>query len=219
MNCPEFSLLVKDTLTFLQESQEIFTFSSEEDCAFFADTPPLPKHPSKEILPPSSPLPSAEKKTLKTPPVEPQEIPKKAPLPASPPLPIEALLKKVAPEIKIEISPTVLEPHVLLLTFSPTAEELSFYKNLAKAIQTHLKPIKLLVGDAYERENKWPSLFESKRYPLILAPHSITTCKNLTPFYQKETLAQSPLLLLASSYSQEQKALLWKNIQAALLSS
>ncbi len=219
MSIEELRTLVQDTLIFLKEAQGSFVFGKEDDLSFFGKSCDLP--PPKKIETPPKPIlftPPPEKK-------EPQEVVVSKPLvesrnvytpPQTPPLAIDAILKKVAPEMTLSKVSTTLEPYVLLVTLSPTGEELAFYKNLAKAIQTHLKPAKILVGDAYERENRWNCLFHNKRYPLILAPETLKSCTRILPYYQEGSLGGSPILFLISSYSQEQKSNLWKELQERL---
>ncbi len=209
--------LIKDTLEFAQEvaKKKKFLLASAEDASFFSKT-------EKKVQPIAQPAP----KILAQLP----EQPKQAPVRISPPLsqhspkPVlvpesswkEALMqhfphlvfKEPPDDLQAQESASVwkkyqLNTPVLILTFG---EELEFLKSLAKAIQTHLAPVKIINAALFEKENTWKLLFESNTFQLVLVFEA-----HLKPYLKTWTGSKVPFLFLHPEMKKD-KAPLWKKL-------
>lgn len=151
---------------------------------------------------------------------------------------IEEIVKKAVPQLKIvstipsddgakRIS-TIWEEKsgeaaVVLLLFQETDQEIAFLKNLAKAIDVHLTPAKMLDAIKLEKGKKWDLFLNNSHMKLIIASaETIQKYPELKKHYKEDPsssacyLGKIPLLPLApfSSYFKEPqlKRSLWHKL-------
>jgi hypothetical protein len=103
-----------------------------------------------------------------------------------------------------------LKVPVLMLSFGEKEEDLLYLKNLAKAIQTHLKPVKILDALSLEKDKKWETLFDLNTFELIIASEmGLMGTQELKRIYNSGF--KIPLLFLNPEIKKD-KASLWKRI-------
>jgi hypothetical protein len=112
---------------------------------------------------------------------------------------------------------------VLLFIFNEKDQELSFLKNLAQAVNTHLKPAQVIDTNLYEKERKWKIFFQFHQCKLIICSEKeLFASSELKNFYVHPKISPLPLLgniptLLLSPYSsyasdKAQKQQLWNTL-------
>ncbi len=154
---------------------------------------------------------------------------------------LKQLLKKIAPEMRIvdeipsdETARKIVEnwkgeeisEEVIILFFEETEEEMGVIRNLAHAINTRLKPARVIDGRKMEKEDKWGVVFSSPKLRLILSSPTLTFYPLLMQHYKelKETgkifLNTTPLYILdsMSSYLKNPtlKISLWQKLSMLL---
>jgi hypothetical protein len=110
------------------------------------------------------------------------------------------------------------ELDVVLLACDTDADTLTLIKNLSKSIEKKLGTIKILRPDRLENENKWLLFTEQNPLKLLIASAGFVHLKHAMSHYKPPEgtmhgfLNQIPLVLLLphSSYSPQEKSLLWK---------
>ncbi len=114
-------------------------------------------------------------------------------------------------------------PQVMILTFNQDESQISFLKNIAKAITLCLAPARVISGLKIEAEKKWDKLVEAQGVKLIIAcDYAFFLQPSLKPHFKedpkqgKHSLGSIPLLLLSdlNLYLQQPqlKPLLWQAI-------
>ncbi len=111
---------------------------------------------------------------------------------------------------------------VVLLALNNLPDTIELMKNLAKAIQKNLGPVKLMSGDRLEQEKRWDLFFQTNTFRLIIASPGMEHYPDLLKHYkalpaqQTAFLSNTPLIILepASVYtdSPNQKIGLWKSL-------
>lgn len=123
----------------------------------------------------------------------------------------------VAQKIKNSWKEDLTIPSVVILSFNEKERELTFLKNVAKAITLRFMPARVISA------SKWEELLNSPQLSLVIAPdHDFYMHAELMKYYKeannlgKHYLKNSPLLLLSdpSLYLKEPqlKSLLWRAI-------
>lgn len=102
---------------------------------------------------------------------------------------------------------------VILLSFGEEEEELTYLKNLAKAIHTRLKGAKILDGYAFEKEKRWETLFRVNAFELILVTQKgLGKTELFKALVEEPSFAvKTPLFILTPPIMQD-KVGLWKKI-------
>lgn len=205
--------LIHDTLEFAQEvaKKKKYLLASAEDAAFFSKTEKKEQpvvQPAPKILAPLPPQPKQAPihiaPTTPKPVLVPEGSWKEALMQHFPHL----VFKEPPNDLQAKESASVwkkyqLNTPVLILSFG---EELEFLKNLAKAIQTHLSPVKIINAAAFEKENTWKLLFESNTFQLVLVFEA-----HLKPYLKTWTGSKVPFLFLHPEMKKD-KAPLWKKL-------
>ncbi len=206
--------LVQETLRYLQETYgpNDFVLATPEEWEYFH----MPQ--KKEILePPKKPRQDAMDEIRNL-------VSKAAPgLALKKEIPDDALAKKIAAHWQEELTTT----HVALLSFGETGLALQFLQNIAVAISSHFTCAKVVDGNRFEKEKKWPLLLESSPLKLILAT-SAWKATSLVPLYRQnlasssQFLSKIPFIVLepASHYFKNPslKPVLWTTIVSHLSS-
>lgn len=206
--------LRKDTLRFLQEEfgPNDHVIGTAEEWEYFQTKP------KKEILqPPKKPLADAmeEIRSLVSK-AAPQMVIKKE-------IPDDASAKKIASHWQEELGTA----HAAILSFGETGPAFEFLQNVAAAISAHFTVAKVIDGHRFEREKKWPILFDASPLKLILAApgwkkSSLLSFYKQNPAVSLHFLSDIPFLALHpfSNYSQNPslKRDLWKAIVSHLSS-
>ncbi len=158
-------------------------------------------------------------------------------LSVKPPEEIAKTLQKIAPSLLISDQvpddqnakkiasgwkEKLIDIDVVLLALNNLPDTIELMKNLAKAIQKDLGPVKLISGNRLEQEKRWDLFFQINSFRLIIASDGMEHYPGLLkhykalPTHQAAFLAHIPLIILepASVYrsSLDQKAGLWKNL-------
>ncbi len=206
--------LIRDTLKYARDplTPNAPYLCTEEETAFFLSAQKENVAPQEAL--PQKPFPSLPRpQTFK--PIPPTSVKAQEPLEPSPapknledPL-IRKKLQKIAPHLALH--DTVLEDkslnsQVLILLCDASTETLDFVKNLARAIDERLRPVKILSALKLEKEEQWDLFFQKNRFELILATDQISSFP---------PLPETPFILLSpvSHYEDAmQKSLLWKSV-------
>lgn len=229
----EIIRLAQATLALVKElSPETALFCAPEEISFFAGAKKCPEQ--EELFPKRDYQSKIKTEALLQVEAAP---PHRAPMATPPPSQVRNSLQKLFPHLQLHEAPLadtkarqiaqgweerISDAEVILLTFCPSAEELVFVKNLAKAIQTHLKPIKILSGDKIEREKRWELFLERNSFSLLIATPSIEQFPGALSFYKgfpgkgESFLNKTPLLILSphTTYTttREAKQALWTKL-------
>lgn len=133
-------------------------------------------------------------------------------------VPADQNAKKIASAWKEKLSGI----DVVLLALNDLTDTIELMKNLAKAIQKDLGPVKLMSGDRLEQEKRWDLFFQTNTFRLIIASSGMEHYPDLLKHYkalpaqQATFLANTPLIVLepTSVYtdSPDQKIGLWKSL-------
>jgi hypothetical protein len=212
-----FAALVKDALEWLRQQQGS-VLSTPERAAFFQPSPPAAPPPPPAVV----------------------HAPRAAP-PTPPPAPskgFKEIVARLAPQLKIQEEipddaaaqraaarwqePAPAAP-VVILSFGHSGAQLSFLKQLARAIDTRLLPTKIIDGQRLEREKKWDLFLADPGLKWILAPEqelanfpALLCLYRELPATSERFLGNTPLLLLppAARFLQhpEEKRALWNTL-------
>lgn len=192
--------LIRDTLKYARDplTPNAPYLCTEEETAFFLSAQKENVAPQEAL--PQKPFPSLPRpQTFK--PIPPTSVKAQEPLEPSPapknledPL-IRKKLQKIAPHLALH--DTVLEDkslnsQVLILLCDASTETLDFVKNLARAIDERLRPVKILSALKLEKEEQWDLFFKRIGSNSFSQPIK----SPLFPLYPRPPSSSSPLFLI-----------------------
>lgn len=110
------------------------------------------------------------------------------------------------------------EVDVVLFACDTDPDTLTLIKNLSKSIDQKLGSIKILRPDRLESENRWKQFTEQNPLKLIIASAGFVHLKHAMSHYTPPFLNKIPLVLLlpSTSYTPQEKSLLWKHLCSLL---
>jgi hypothetical protein len=103
--------------------------------------------------------------------------------------------------------------YVVLLSFGEKEEQLTYLKNLAKAIHTRLKPTKILDGISLEKEKRWETLFLVNSFELVIVPEAgLLKTQELKRIVENPVFTAKTQLIILTPALMQDKAALWKKV-------
>lgn len=102
---------------------------------------------------------------------------------------------------------------VVILSFGEKEEQLTYLKNLAKAIHTRLKPTKILDGNSLEKEKRWETLFLVNSFELVIVQETgLLKTQELKRIVENPAFCAKTQLIVLTPDLVKDKASLWKKI-------